>query len=190
MSDKREVKRLDGDGEVVRFEEQGLPTLDVWLEDETVWLTQKQMARLFACSDENIRQHIRNIYADDELEERATSKDFLEVRQEGNRRVARKFAYYNLDLIISVGFRVNTKNGVKFRQWATAVLKEYLLRGSVRDQRLGKLEKRMDAAERAIDTIIYTLAPALPENRRRIGFCTNDDDPPTKPYGKQKGGAR
>ena len=71
--------------------------------------------------------------------------------------------HYNLDAIISVGYRVNSKRGVKFRQWATSVLKEYLLRGSVRDRRLGELENRMDAAERAIDTIIYTLTPALPE---------------------------
>ena len=186
MSVKGNIKGRQSDGEIVKFEERGLPTLDVWLEDETVWLTQKQMARLFACSDENIRQHVKNIYADNELEERATSKDFLEVRQEGARRVTRKFAYYNLDLIISVGFRVNTKNGIKFRQWATSILKEYLLRGSVRDQRLGRLEKRMDAAERAIDTIIYTLTPALPDNRRRIGFGADEEAPSSKPNTKAK----
>ena len=72
--------------------------------------------------------------------------------------------------IISVGFRVNSKRGIKFRQWAMRVLKEYLLRGLVRDQRIGKLEKRMTAAERSIDTIICTLMPALPENREPIGF--------------------
>ena len=186
MSMNDNVKGRQSSGEIVKLEEQGLPRLDVWLEDETVWLTQKQMARLFACSDENIRQHVKNIYADNELEERATSKDFLEVRQEGARRVTRKFAYYNLDLIISVGFRVNTKNGIKFRQWATSVLKEYLLHGSVRDKRIGKLEKRMDAAERAIDTIIYTLTPTLPDNRRRIGFGADEEAAPSKPYAKAK----
>ena len=75
-----------------------------------------------------------------------------------------------MDAIISVGYRVNSKRGVKFRQWATAVLKEYLLRGLVRDRRISKLEKRMTAAERSIDTIIYTLMPALPEKRAPIGF--------------------
>ena len=80
--------------------------------------------------------------------------------------------FYNLDAIISVGYRVNSIRGVRFRQWATGVLKEYLLRGLVRDQRIGKLEKRMTAAERSIDTIIYTLMPALPENRKTIGFHT------------------
>ena len=78
--------------------------------------------------------------------------------------------FYNLDAIISVGYRVNSIRGVKFRQWATRVLREYLLRGLVRDRRIGKLEKRMTAAERSIDTIIYTLMPALPANRKPIGF--------------------
>ncbi|MBR5414238.1 MAG: virulence RhuM family protein [Fibrobacter sp.] len=84
--------------------------------------------------------------------------------------MTRRLKFYNLDAIISVGYRVNSIRGVKFRQWATAVLKEYLLRGSVRDQRIDKLEKRMTAAERSIDSIIYTLMPPLKENRKPIGF--------------------
>ena len=157
-------------GEVVKFDEADMPQLDVWLEDETVWLTQAQMAELFGCAIANINMHLNHIYADEELEEVATIKDFLIVRFEGRRRVARSVKHYNLDAIISVGFRVNTKRGIKFRQWATKVLKEYLLRGLVRDQRIGKLEKRMTAAERSIDTILYTLMPALPEEREPIGF--------------------
>ena len=157
-------------GEVVKFDEADMPQLDVWLEDETVWLTQAQMAELFGCAIANINMHLNHIYADEELEEAATIKDFLIVRFEGRRRVARSVKHYNLDAIISVGFRVNTKRGIKFRQWATKVLKEYLLRGLVRDQRIGKLEKRMTAAERSIDTILYTLMPALPEEREPIGF--------------------
>ena len=78
--------------------------------------------------------------------------------------------FYNLEMIISVGYRVNSRRGVLFRRWATSVLKEYLLRGLVRDRRIGKLEKRMTAAERSIDTIIYTLMPSLPSNRKPIGF--------------------
>ena len=157
-------------GEVVKFNEAGMPQLDVWLEDETVWLTQAQMAELFGCAIANINMHLNHIYADEELEETATIKDFLIVRFEGRRRVARSVKHYNLDAIISVGFRVNTKRGIRFRQWATKVLKEYLLRGLVRDQRIGKLEKRMTAAERSIDTILYTLMPALPEEGEPIGF--------------------
>ena len=159
-------------GEVVKFDEAGMPQLDVWLEDETVWLSQAQMAELFGCAIANVNMHLNHIYADAELEESATIKEFLIVRFEGNRRVARSVKHYNLDAIISVGFRVNTKRGIKFRQWATRVLKEYLLRGLVRDRRIGKLEKRMTAAERSIDTILYTLMPALPENREPIGFHT------------------
>ena len=157
-------------GEVVKFNEAGMPQLEVWLEDETIWLTQKQMAELFGCAMENIIHHLKNIYTEEELIEEATTKEFLVVRFEGKRQVSRKVKHYNLDAIISVGYRVNSKRGVKFRQWATSVLKEYLLRGLVRDRRIGKLEKRMTAAERSIDTIIYTLMPALPENRAPIGF--------------------
>ena len=164
------VPSVSESGEVVKFNEAGMPQIDVWLEDETVWLTQSQMAMLFGCAIANINMHLRNIYAEEELEEAATIKDFLIVRFEGCRRVSRSVKHYNLDAIISVGFRVNSKRGIKFRQWAMRVLKEYLLRGLVRDQRIGKLEKRMTAAERSIDTIIYTLMPALPENRKPIGF--------------------
>lgn len=162
--------RTEGMGETVVYSQDGMPQLEVWLEDETVWLTQKQMAWLFGCSAENIRLHVKNIYSIGELCPLATSKEFLEVRLEGGRKVSRKFTYYNLDMAISVGYRVNTIRGVRFRQWATGVLKEYLLRGSVRDRRIDKLEKRMNAAERSIDTIIYTLMPPLKENRTPIGF--------------------
>ena len=159
-------------GEVVKFDEAGMPTLDVWLEDETIWLTQKQMGLLFGCAMENVIHHLKNIYAEEELAEAATTKEFLVVRMEGRRSVARKVKHYNLDAVISVGYRVNSKRGTRFRQWATSVLKEYLLRGLVRDQRIGKLEKRMTAAERSIGVIIDTLMPALPENREPIGFHT------------------
>ena len=167
---KKQKKAVAEAGEVVKFDEAGMPQLDVWLEDETIWLTQKQMGLLFGCAMENVIHHLKNIYAEEELVEAATTKEFLVVRIEGTRSVTRKVKHYNLDAIISVGYRVNSKRGTKFRQWATAVLKEYLLRGLVRDRRIGKLEKRMTAAERSIDTIIYTLMPTLPSNRKPIGF--------------------
>lgn len=170
MKNQKSVQLEKESGEIVKFDEAGMPQLEVWLEDETIWLTQKQMAELFGCAMENVIHHLKNIYVEEELMEEATTKEFLVVRIEGKRQVARKVKHYNLDAIISVGYRVNSKRGVKFRQWATSVLKEYLLRGLVRDQRIGKLEKRMTAAERSIDTIIYTLMPALPENREPIGF--------------------
>ncbi len=100
----------------------------------------------------------------------ATTRKIRVVRFEGGRQVSRQIDYYNLEMIISVGYRVNSRRGVLFRRWATGVLKEYLLRGLVRDRRIGKLEKRMTAAERSIDSIIYTLMPPLTATRTPIGF--------------------
>lgn len=166
---KAKTRQAD-QGELIKYEQQDMPQLEVWLDGDTVWLTQKQMAELFGCAVANINMHLEHIYAEGELQEAPTIKDFLIVRIEGKRQVTRSVRHYNLDAIISVGYRVNSIRGVKFRQWATSVLREYLLRGSVRDQRIAKLEKRMTAAERSIDSIIYTLMPALPENREPIGF--------------------
>ena len=162
----------DSSGEIVKYAQEGMPQLEVWLEDETIWLTQKQMGELFGCAPQNITYHIKSIYKIGELDQGATCKDFLQVQIEGGRRITRSQKFYNLDMAISVGYRVNSIRGVRFRQWATSVLKEYLLRGSVRDRRIEKLEKRMTAAERSIDSIIYTLMPPLQENRRKIGFDT------------------
>lgn len=157
-------------GEVVTYSQDGMPQLEVWLEDETIWLTQRQMGELFGCAPQNITYHLKSIYKTGELVEAATCKEFLQVQIEGGRRMSRHQKLYNLDAIISVGYRVNSIRGVRFRQWATSVLKEYLLRGSVRDQRIVKLEKRMTAAERSIEAIVYTLIPPLKENRAPIGF--------------------
>ena len=167
---QKEVQLEKESGEVVKFDEAGMPQLEVWLEDETIWLTQKQMGELFGVKEHSITYHIQEIIKSGELEGVATTRKIRVVRFEGKRQVARQIDYYNLDMIISVGYRVNSRRGVIFRRWATGVLKEYLLRGLVRDRRIGKLEKRMTAAERSIDTIIYTLMPALPENREPIGF--------------------
>ena len=167
---RKEKKAVAEAGEVVKFDEAGMPQLDVWLEDETIWLTQKQMGLLFGVMDHTITYHIQEIVKSGELEGLATTRKIRVVRLEGKRHVSRMIDFYNLDMIISVGYRVNSRRGVLFRRWATAVLKEYLLRGLVRDRRIGKLEKRMTAAERSIDTIIYTLMPALPANRKPIGF--------------------
>ena len=142
---KKEKKAVAESGEVVKFDEAGMPQLDVWLEDETIWLTQKQMGLLFGCAPQNITYHLREIYKIGELEEVSTCKEFLQVQIGGGRRMSRIQKFYNLDAVISVGYRVNSIRGVKFRQWATRVLKEYLLRGLVRDRRIGKLEKRMSS---------------------------------------------
>ena len=105
--------------------------LQVKIEEDTVWLTQAQMVELFGSSKANISEHITNIYQQGELVQSATVRKFRTVRKEGNRMVTRNMDYYNLDMIISVGFRVNSNQGIRFRQWANNVLKEYLLRGYV-----------------------------------------------------------
>lgn len=112
--------------------------IDVKLEQETVWLTQKQMSKLFDTTPQNITIHIQNIYKEQELSKDSTCKDFLQVQTEGKRQISRSMTFYNLDMIISVGYRVNSKQGVQFRRWATSKLKEYLVQGYTLNERLLK----------------------------------------------------
>lgn len=113
--------------------EDGQTRLEVRLEDDTVWLSQQLMAELFQTSQQNISQHISSVYDEGELLAEATHKKFLSVRQEGSRQVRRELEHYNLDMIISVGYRVKSHTATRFRQWATARLKEYLIKGFVLD---------------------------------------------------------
>ena len=158
--------------EIVVYQPDETLRLDVRLEDETVWLTQSQMGTLFGCTTRNVRLHLENIYACGELTSEATRKDFFLVRQEGARRVRRMVTCYNLDAIISVGYRVNSVLGVRFRQWATTVLKEYLLRGySVNsrlnliedktDRRFAEHDRRLTAMEEKVDFFVRTQTPPL-----------------------------
>lgn len=117
-------------GEVLVYEApDGGARVEVKLDRDTVWLTQRQMADLFDTSTDNVGLHLKNIFADSELEEAATTEDFSVVQSEGKRRVRRQVKHYNLDAIISVGYRVNSRRGVRFRQWATQTLREHLVRG-------------------------------------------------------------
>ena len=118
----------------------GSVQLNVKLENETVWLTQSQMADLFGVDRTSIVRHIRNIYKSEELEENSTCAKNAQVRIEGQRQIVREIPYYNLDMIISVGYRVNSKNATSFRRWATSVLKQYLIKGYVINQQL-KLDR-------------------------------------------------
>lgn len=113
--------------------ESGETKLDVRFQDETVWLTQKLMAELFQTSVPNINMHLKNIFEESELEENRTIKDFLIVQKEGKREVKRKQVFYNLDAIISVGYRIKSHVATKFRQWATSQLREYIVKGFVLD---------------------------------------------------------
>lgn len=102
--------------------------------DDTIWLTQKAMAELFDCSSDNVSLHLKNIYADGELIESATTEDFSVVQKEGSREVKRTSKFYNLDAIISVGYRVNSRKATNFRIWATGILKEYMSNAFTMDE--------------------------------------------------------
>ena len=116
------------DGKVIIYQtKDGTSSIDVRLEGETVWLTQSQLSELFQTDRTSILRHIKNIYKTDELDENSTCAFFTQVREEGHRTVTRRIPYYNLDMIISVGYRVNSKRGTQFRIWANKVLKEYLV---------------------------------------------------------------
>ena len=110
--------------------------LDVKLENDTVWLSQQQMAMLFDTDRTSILRHINNIYKSEELDEVSTCAKIAQVRLEGKRQVERTIPFYNLDMIISVGYRVNSKNATRFRKWATSILKDYLVRGYAVNQKI------------------------------------------------------
>ena len=152
---------LKATGEIVMYQPDETIRLEVRMDEDTVWLTQAQMAELFATGRQAITKHLQNIYESSELSKEATSSILELVRQEGNRKVKRKIEFYNLDAIISVGFRVNTKRGIMFRQWANKVLKEYLLKGYSVNQRFEQLERRVSKTEEQIDFFVHTSLPPV-----------------------------
>ncbi len=142
-------------GEIVIYETD-YSKVEVRLDHETVWLTQRQMADLFDTSSDNISLHLKNIYADDELVKKTTTEHYSAVQKEGSRQVRRTLKHYNLDAIISVGYRVNSKRGVLFRQWATSVLKDHLINGyTVNQKRLA--EKGISEMEQVVHLLSQTL---------------------------------
>lgn len=134
----------------------GQAQLEVALEQDTVWLSQAQMAQLFDTTPENVLMHLRNIFQDGELPETATAKESLVVRLEGTRQVKRRIKHYNLDAIISVGYRVSSKRATQFRQWATRVLKDHLVQGYSLNQR--RLAERGIEFEQAVNLLSRTLS--------------------------------
>ena len=135
--------------------EDGQTQVDVRMENETVWLTQAQMAELFHTDRTSIVRHINNIYKVEELDRESTCAKIAQVQIEGNRSVTRQIPYFNLDMIISVGYRVNAKRGVKFRQWANRILKQYLVKGyavndRLRHDQLGELRQLVQVVSRTL----------------------------------------
>ena len=144
---------MEEDKIIIYQTEDGQTQIDVRLENETVWLTQTQMAELFDKDRTVIGRHIRNIYKEEELEQNITCAKFAHMGSEGDQRY--EYTAYNLDVIISVGYRVNSKRGVKFRQWANRVLKEYLIKGyavndRIRNEQIGELRQLVGMIGRTI----------------------------------------
>ena len=148
-------------GEIVMYQPDETIRLEVRVENETVWLTQQQMADLFLTTKQNVSLHISNIYDEGELEYVTTVKDYLTVQKEGKRMVKRHINLYNLDVIISVGYRVKSLRGTRFRQWANRVLKEYLLNGYSVNRRFETIEQRLTAAEDKIDFFVRSSLPPV-----------------------------
>ena len=123
----------------------GSVNIEVLFAEENIWLTQKKMAELFACSVDNISLHLKNIYLDKEIDEHSTIEDFSIVQKEGGRKVSRKVTFYSLEAIISVGYRINSERGTQFRQWATGILKNYIHKGYALDVNRMKYGSRFSA---------------------------------------------
>ena len=154
--------------EIVLYQPDATIQLEVRLQDETVWLNQQQMAELFGTDRTSVLRHIHNIYKTHELDEAATCAKIAQVRIEGNRQVRREVPFYNLDMIISVGYRVNSIRGTQFRQWANKVLKDYMLKGYAVNQRLLNIEnqlalqqKQLADHEEKIDFFVRTSLPPI-----------------------------
>lgn len=150
---------------VIYQHEAGEP-VTVRLEGDTLWLTQDQMAELFGRERSVIAKHLRNIYKDEELAELATRAKFAQVRFEGEREVSRDIEHYNLDAIISVGYRVNSRRGTQFRQWATGVLRDHLTQGWTLDR--ARLERNAAELEAALALLVAESAPPQKETIIRL----------------------
>ncbi|MBO7491889.1 MAG: virulence RhuM family protein [Bacteroidales bacterium] len=150
-------------GEIIMYQPDESIMLEVWLENETVWLTQAQMAILFSTTKQNVSLHIHNIFKEKELSRSSVVKDFLTTAADGKQY---KTLYYNLDVIISVGYRVKSFRGTRFRQWANTVLKDYLLRGYAVNHRLEQLEQKVAEHDAVLsehtETLDFFVRTSLP----------------------------
>ena len=160
-------------GELVIYQANDDVKIEVVLNEDMVWLSQSQIVQLFQSSKANISEHINNIYHQNELDKDSTVRNFRTVRVEGNREVFRNITYYNLDVIISVGFRVNTKIGIHFRQWANNILKNNLLKGY-------SINQRIDYIENKFDNKLYNHDVQLKEISEQINYFVQKSIPPVQ----------
>ena len=149
----------ENNGEIILYQPDSSIRLEVRIQEETVWLNLIQMAQLFGRDKSVISRHIRNIFQERELRRETTVAKFATVQIENGRKVLRQIDYYNLDVIISVGYRVKSIRGTQFRQWSNSVLKEYLLRGYAINQRFERLEQRVAKTEEQIGFFVRTALP-------------------------------
>jgi len=168
----------DNKGEIVVYQPDEITRLEVRVNEETVWLTQGQMAELFQTSPQNVTIHIRNIYDEGELQKNPTCKEYLQVKQEGSKIVRRRQKIYNLDVIISVGYRVKSIRGTQFRQWANGVLKAHLIKGYSINAQLLQISQDIN---KRLESHAITLADhesVLKEHSKKIDFFIQSSLPP------------
>ena len=144
----------------VIYQMESSKNIAVYVAEDTVWLTQAQIAELFSTTPQNVTTHIRNIFKENELKKNATCKEFLQVQQEGNRQVNRQKLFYNLDMILSIGYRVKSLYATRFRIWATSVLRDYLLTGAILYHRLTQIEKTLQDHDDQIKSLIQKALPS------------------------------
>ncbi len=152
--------------EIIIYQSEELSThVEVKVENDSVWLNRQQISILFNRDIKTIGKHINNVFDENELEKTSTVANFATVQNEGGRNVERQIEYYNLDVIISVGYRVKSKQGTQFRIWANKVLKSYLLKGYVVDQRFERLESEMQSVKNQLNDIDFKINTSLPPNQ-------------------------
>jgi hypothetical protein len=152
--------------EIVIYQSDDLPEkLEVKIEDDTIWLTQAQIVNLFDSSKANISEHIKHIFQTKELDKNSTVRIFRTVQKEGNRTVSREIIHYNLDMIISIGYRVNSIRGTQFRIWANKVLKDYLLKGYALNNRMNRIEDHVENLTKKVEHIDLQIQANLPPNQ-------------------------
>jgi death-on-curing family protein len=150
---------MKGKGEIIIYQtEDGKSQLEVHLQNESIWLSQKMMAELFQKDSDTISLHLKNIYKEKELNENSTTELFSVVQEEGSRKIKRKIKFYNLDAVISVGYRINSKRGTQFRIWATQTLKDHLIKGyTINEKRLREQQERFKELNQTIEFLKTTI---------------------------------
>ena len=165
------------ESQIVLYQPNDTTSLEVKLEEDTVWLTQAQMTELFRTTRNNITMHIRNIFSEGELEEDSVCKEFLRTAADGKKY---RTKFYNLDVIISVGYRVKNPIGTRFRQWANKVLKEYLLRGYAFHQQMLQMEQRIDAQLLQQHDEMQQIKDTQAKQQEQLDFFIRTSTPPTE----------